>query len=193
VALPEQPRDECLHAVGDAEQVHPDHPLPILDGRRLDIAAVADTGVIVQDVEAAVSSEHHLGELLEIVGPRDVDSVNGCAAADLGRDGGGRIGVDISDVHLFTVSCQQPCRGPPDAGPGAGDHRDLARQIDVFRHGDPPRRRPGFTGPEWTSKKHAIISPGKLESSVGAAHRASTVVFARAQKAAVKVLDTFDC
>jgi len=90
----------------------PDHPLPVLDGRRLDITAVADAGVIVQDVEAAVSSEHHLGERLEIVG-RVTSTVLLSRRRDLGRDGGGRIGIDISGRAPLHRVVQQPCRGPP--------------------------------------------------------------------------------
>src|SRR5664279_4090013 len=52
-ALLQHPRDERLDAVGDAEQVHPDDALPILDGGRLDVPAMTDTGVVVKDVHVA--------------------------------------------------------------------------------------------------------------------------------------------
>jgi hypothetical protein len=52
MALFEHARHEGLHAVGDAEQVNPDYALPILEGRLFEVTAVADAGVVVQDVDA---------------------------------------------------------------------------------------------------------------------------------------------
>jgi hypothetical protein len=67
---------------------------------------VADAGVIVQDVDAALGLEDGLGEGLKVFGSRDVECVRCCAAADLARHGGGRLGIEVGYLHLRAVPCQ---------------------------------------------------------------------------------------
>jgi hypothetical protein len=90
----------------------------------------------VQDVDAAVVIEDGFGQRLDLLGPAHVDRVIGCAAPDLARYRGGRLGVDVGDMDLGAVPREQPRGRRANPGSGAGDDRGLAGQVDVFGHGD---------------------------------------------------------
>ena len=74
----------------------------------LDVTAVADAGVVVQDVDAAVIIEDRLGQRLDLFGPSHVNRVIDCAAADLAGHSGGSIGIDVCDVDLGAMPGEQP-------------------------------------------------------------------------------------
>ena len=52
-----------MDPVDGPHEVDIDHPAPVLERRLLDRPAVADAGVVVEDVDGAVGGEHPLGEL----------------------------------------------------------------------------------------------------------------------------------
>jgi len=80
-SLREHARHERLDPVGDAEQVHVDDALPVLDGRVLEVAAEADAGVVVEDVDVPVGGEDRLGQRLHGRGVGHVERVRRGAAA----------------------------------------------------------------------------------------------------------------
>ena len=136
MALFKHARYEGLHTVGDAEQVHPDHALPILDRRLFDVTALADASVVVQDVDAPAIIEDGLGQRLNLFRPTHVNHVIDCTATDFAGRGGSCGAVDICDVNFGAVPGEQPRGRTPYPRSGAGHDRGLSGQVDVLCHGD---------------------------------------------------------
>jgi hypothetical protein len=90
---------------------------------------VADAGVVVQDVDAAAVIEDGPGKRLDLLGPAHVDRVIGCAATDLARYCGDRLGVDVGDMDLGALVGEQPRGRRADSRAGARDDRGLHHPV----------------------------------------------------------------
>jgi len=115
----------------DADHVHVEDPVPLLVVVRRHVALRADAGVVDEHVQPA-EAVHHLAYR------RPHRAVVGQVALDRERDaaGVGRRQVQVGDLRAAVG--QQPRGGQPDAGRGAGHHRDPAGEVQRTAHPDAP-------------------------------------------------------
>ncbi len=92
------------------------------------VGAVADAGIVEQDVEPAEATFRLGHHLRDVVFARDVDAH--AQAADLAGGRGGAVPVDVGDDDLGAVGREQLRRRLALAGGAAGDDGDLARKIE---------------------------------------------------------------
>ncbi len=88
--------------------------------------------VVDQDVEAAERGDRLVDQPPRSAGAAQVHRDG------MDREGGGELGQVVGDFtgsghHAHALVGQRPCHGQADAFAGAGDHGDLARQVQVRR------------------------------------------------------------
>ena len=97
-------------------------------------AAVADAGVVVQDVDAALGGEHGLGQRLDRLRRRSTSSVCALAsppAASISPATAPRASpLTSATCTLRAVAGEQQRGGAADSRSRAGDHGDLAGEVD---------------------------------------------------------------
>ena len=106
----EHARQEVLHAVHHAHQVHAEHPLPVLLGAFPDVTAAGDAGVVHQQMHVAELRERAIGEMRHLPADGDVDHFadHGDAAfAQLVDDRVERVALHVSEDQPHPLS-----RGP---------------------------------------------------------------------------------
>jgi hypothetical protein len=99
-----------------------------------DVPAVADAGVVVEDVDAAVGLEDRRGKRLDRIRVGDVERVGDGAAPgglDLPRDRRRSLRVDVGDVQLRAVAGKRQRGRAADPGAAAGDDGDLSGEVDL--------------------------------------------------------------
>ena len=124
-ALLAEASDEVMATAHHAHQVDPEHPLPVRQRGLAELAAGGDSGIVDQQVEAAVIPIDALDHRLPggIVGhiqrqPEVAIAAQGC------RNRLGPIGVLVGHQHGPAVGGEAMHHGLAEAGAGAGDQRD---------------------------------------------------------------------
>ena len=163
--LPEQERQERVHAVHDPEQVDAQHPLPQLE-RRVDDPAPADPRVVAHDVHRAEGLQRAVPYGVDVGGVRDVGrhAEHGGPRRRERRDRlGQRRLLHVGQHEAHPRVGEALGHRPPDPARPAGDDRYPVPQL-LHRQSSrstrtqpaPPRPAPSDLGrfPLWVALAH---------------------------------------
>ena len=129
--------DRGLAPVEDALEIDGEEPFELLVGAFRDHLVVRDAGDVPHDVDAAEVGLGAVDERVDIGALRHVDALgHGLAAVGLDLLGGRlRAGlVDVAAHDRRARGREHVRRGLPDPARDAGQHRNLARQVEQILH-----------------------------------------------------------
>ncbi len=130
-----------MHAVHDAQEVHPQHLTPAVVGLPRLAEPAPDAGVVHQHGHVAEGVERLLLQTHDLLEPADVGGhgadVGGAAPGQGDHLGGGLVQPIASAVgqhQLHAQRCETLGGGEADAAGGAGDHRRAAGREGRMGH-----------------------------------------------------------
>jgi hypothetical protein len=160
-ALRAQDRQEGLHPVHDAPEIHADHPAPVVERLVREQVEGRDAGVVADDVDPAETVERRAAEPRDRVRVRDVgrdDERLDARRAQRRVDARERVGLDVGEHDAAALRAERRRERRADPAAGAGHDRDVTALKHLLAHPFPSLRRIGSSTTTGITRPDAAVA-----------------------------------